>query len=48
VFDVALSFDNGPEPEVTPHVLDVLAHRNVKTTFFVIGKKLTDTARRAL
>ena len=25
VFDLTLSFDNGPEPDVTPHVLDTLA-----------------------
>jgi peptidoglycan/xylan/chitin deacetylase (PgdA/CDA1 family) len=48
MLDVTLSFDNGPEPEVTPQVLDVLAHRNVRTTFFVIGEKLTDAARLAL
>jgi peptidoglycan/xylan/chitin deacetylase (PgdA/CDA1 family) len=38
--DVALSFDNGPDPAVTPHVLDVLAHRGVKASFFVLGKNL--------
>ena len=45
---LTLSFDNGPEPEVTPHVLDVLARRGLKTTFFVIGEKLRDPAGRAL
>jgi len=40
MFDLTLSFDNGPTPDVTPHVLDVLARRNVKSTFFVIGEKL--------
>ncbi len=39
VFDLTLSFDNGPEPEVTPHVLDVLRRRGIKATFFVIGEK---------
>jgi peptidoglycan/xylan/chitin deacetylase (PgdA/CDA1 family) len=29
VFDLTLSFDNGPEPEVTPHVLDVLRKRGL-------------------
>jgi peptidoglycan-N-acetylglucosamine deacetylase len=48
MFDLTLSFDNGPEPEVTPRVLDVLAERNLKSTFFVIGEKLTDPARRKL
>jgi peptidoglycan/xylan/chitin deacetylase (PgdA/CDA1 family) len=40
MFDLTLSFDNGPTPDVTPQVLDVLARRGVKTTFFVIGEKL--------
>jgi peptidoglycan-N-acetylglucosamine deacetylase len=48
MFDITLSFDNGPEPEATPAVLDVLARRNIKATFFVIGRKLEDPARRAL
>jgi len=48
VFDLTLSFDNGPTPEVTPHVLDVLARRAVKTTFFVIGEKLAQAGHRAL
>jgi len=48
VFDLTLSFDNGPEPGVTPWVLDVLAERGIKTTFFVIGEKLVDPARRVL
>ena len=48
MFDLTLSFDNGPEPSVTPRVLDVLAERGLKTTFFVIGEKLADPARRGL
>jgi len=48
VFNLTLSFDNGPEPDVTPGVLDVLAMHNVKTTFFVIGEKLQDAERRKL
>jgi len=48
VFDLTLSFDNGPEPEVTPRVLDTLAKHSVKTTFFVIGAKLLDRGRRNL
>lgn len=45
---VTLSFDNGPEPEVTPRVLDILARHGVPTTFFVLGGKMADPARRAL
>jgi peptidoglycan/xylan/chitin deacetylase (PgdA/CDA1 family) len=48
MFDLTLSFDNGPEPEITPAVLEVLARRGVRATFFVIGQKLADPARRAL
>lgn len=35
---LTLSFDNGPDPECTPEVLDVLAARGVKATFFVCGR----------
>jgi peptidoglycan/xylan/chitin deacetylase (PgdA/CDA1 family) len=48
VFDLTLSFDNGPTEDVTPRVLDVLARRGVKTTFFVIGEKLVQTENRKL
>ncbi|MCG6207617.1 polysaccharide deacetylase family protein [Rhodopseudomonas sp. HC1] len=48
MFDLTLSFDNGPEPGVTEPVLDILRERGLKTTFFVIGEKLADPARRAL
>ena len=47
-FDVTLTFDNGPEPDVTPHVLRTLDRYGVKSTFFVIGEKVADTGRRAL
>jgi peptidoglycan/xylan/chitin deacetylase (PgdA/CDA1 family) len=45
---VTLSFDNGPEPAVTPRVLDVLGAADIKATFFVLGSKLADKKRRAL
>ena len=48
VFDLTLSFDNGPTPDVTPHVLDVLARRGIRSTFFVIGEKLAQPGNRAL
>jgi peptidoglycan/xylan/chitin deacetylase (PgdA/CDA1 family) len=41
-----LSFDNGPDPDVTPQVLDTLRRHDVLATFFVLGHKLRD--RRAL
>jgi peptidoglycan/xylan/chitin deacetylase (PgdA/CDA1 family) len=45
---VTLSFDNGPEPEVTPHVLDTLAKHSVKASFFVMGRKAVTAEGRAL
>jgi peptidoglycan/xylan/chitin deacetylase (PgdA/CDA1 family) len=37
---VALTFDDGPSPETTPKVLDLLDEAGVKATFFVIGRKV--------
>ena len=45
---VTLTFDNGPEPAVTPRVLDVLGDAGIQATFFVLGSKLADKKRRAL
>ena len=45
---VTLTFDNGPEPAVTPRVLDLLGDAGIKATFFVLGSKLADQKRRAL
>lgn len=39
MFDLTLTFDNGPTPGVTEKVLDILARRGIKTTFFVVGDK---------
>jgi len=36
--DVYLTFDDGPCPEATPFVLDVLAEEQVEATFFLLGK----------
>jgi peptidoglycan/xylan/chitin deacetylase (PgdA/CDA1 family) len=44
---VCLTFDNGPDPAVTPGVLDVLARRRIAATFFLVGEKLRDPAARA-
>jgi peptidoglycan-N-acetylglucosamine deacetylase len=48
VRQVALSFDNGPDPDVTPRVLDVLRDRGAAAQFYVLGKHLGDPARRRL
>jgi peptidoglycan-N-acetylglucosamine deacetylase len=45
---VSLTFDNGPHPEVTPHVLDTLDRYGVKATFFVLGRNLHEAHLRAL
>jgi peptidoglycan/xylan/chitin deacetylase (PgdA/CDA1 family) len=34
---VYLTFDDGPIPEITPWVLDVLDHHEIKATFFMVG-----------
>lgn len=35
---IALTFDDGPDPEWTPKILDVLERERVPATFFVIGE----------
>ena len=37
---VYLTFDDGPIPEVTPKVLDILAQYGVKATFFMVGENI--------
>ena len=34
---IALTFDDGPNPDATPKILDTLAQYGVKATFFVLG-----------
>jgi peptidoglycan-N-acetylglucosamine deacetylase len=45
---VALSFDNGPDAAVTPHVLDILRGNGIRATFFVVGRKLETEEGQAL
>lgn len=35
---VALTFDDGPDPEATPRFLDVLGRAGARATFFMVGK----------
>jgi peptidoglycan/xylan/chitin deacetylase (PgdA/CDA1 family) len=35
---VALTFDDGPNPDATPLILDALRDRGVKATFFILGR----------
>lgn len=37
--EIALTFDDGPDPVVTPQVLDLLDRYQMKASFFCIGKK---------
>ncbi|MGI5205540.1 bifunctional polysaccharide deacetylase/glycosyltransferase family 2 protein [Spirillospora sp. CA-108201] len=34
---IALTFDDGPDPEWTPRILDVLRRRGARATFFTVG-----------
>ena len=35
---VALTFDDGPDPKWTPRILDILKAENVKAAFFLVGQ----------
>ncbi|OGS21360.1 MAG: hypothetical protein A2252_08835 [Elusimicrobia bacterium RIFOXYA2_FULL_39_19] len=37
-YSIALTFDDGPYPEYTQKLLNILENENVKATFFVIGR----------
>ncbi len=45
--EVALTIDDGPDPEVTPRVLDLLDATGAKATFFCIGEEVTRHAALA-
>ena len=36
---IAITFDDGPDPDFTPLILDVLADHRVPATFFVVGSR---------
>lgn len=47
---VALTFDDGPNPDATPRILDALAAARVPATFFILGRhaeRWPDLVRRA-
>ena len=47
---VALTFDDGPWPETTDQILDILQENGAKATFFTIGNQISeqpDAVRRA-
>ena len=37
--EIAITIDDGPDPEVTPRVLAILAEHRVRATFFCIGER---------
>ena len=47
---IVLTFDDGPDPDYTPRILDILKKEHVPAAFFVVGsmaeKKHPDTAAR--
>ena len=40
--EVAISFDDGPDSEWTPQILDILKARGVKASFFAVGSKMEE------
>ena len=38
--DIAITFDDGPHPHITPKLIELLDSHNVKATFFCIGKNV--------
>ncbi len=37
---LALTFDDGPHPRHTPRLLDLLAAKDIRATFFVVGRRV--------
>jgi peptidoglycan/xylan/chitin deacetylase (PgdA/CDA1 family) len=48
MFDLTLTFDNGPTSEATPGVLDILKRRSIRSTFFVVGERLAAPGARRM
>ncbi len=38
--EIAISFDDGPDAEITPAILSILEKENIQAAFFLIGKKI--------
>ncbi len=45
---VHLTFDDGPNPETTPKIMDILRAHNAPATFFINGNRVKNQATRAL
>jgi peptidoglycan/xylan/chitin deacetylase (PgdA/CDA1 family) len=39
---IAMTFDDGPSPKLTPELLEILAAHHIHATFFVIGKNAAE------
>jgi peptidoglycan/xylan/chitin deacetylase (PgdA/CDA1 family) len=39
--EIALTFDDGPDPDITPQVLDLLDRHHAKASFFCVGNKVS-------
>jgi peptidoglycan-N-acetylglucosamine deacetylase len=37
---VSITFDDGPDPAITPVILDILKQHRISATFFIIGRKI--------
>ncbi|OIP05385.1 MAG: hypothetical protein AUJ97_00965 [Bacteroidetes bacterium CG2_30_32_10] len=40
--EIAITFDDGPNKEITPKILDILHKNNVLATFFCVGKRVIE------
>ncbi len=40
--EIALTFDDGPHPRLTPEILDILNEYGVSATFFVVGENVAN------
>jgi spore germination protein YaaH len=43
--EVAISFDDGPDPKWTPQILDVLKAKGITASFFMVGMQMEDHPR---
>ena len=39
---IAMTFDDGPNPQLTPKLLDMLKERGIKATFFLVGRNVEE------
>ena len=47
---IALTFDDGPHPSLTPKILEILARYDIQATFFMVGQNVINypTAAKAV